>query len=218
MLSLLNTIVYFIPGVPEERLSFCVALLLSFTVYLIYVAGLIPETSNPVPLIIYFLVFQFLLSAFITCSSFLTAMLNKREQTTPIPFLIKRLAIFFFSPCSRKIGNDSKSGNIVQDKIDELSSEEQRMPEDDVIKNSNAISIEVTWKMVALLIERCCMIVTFAVLVLEIMLFAYLASKLSANVEPTYQSAICRSNPLNSTHICLDDVSGICVNPAIIPD
>lgn len=216
VLSLLNTVVYFIPAVPEDRLSFCVALLLSFTVYLIYVAGLIPETSNPVPLIIYFLVFQFLLSAFITCSSFLTAMLNQREETTPIPFLIKRIVIFFFKPCSRKIGYYKR--NVVQDnKIDELSVGEQRMPKDDVIKSSNAISTEVTWKQVALLIERFCMIVTFIVLVLEILLFAYLASKLSAKVEPTLQSNICRTNPLNSTKVCFDDVSGLCISPADIP-
>lgn len=216
VLSLLNTVVYFIPAVPEDRLSFCVALLLSFTVYLIYVAGLIPETSNPVPLIIYFLVFQFLLSAFITCSSFLTAMLNQRKETTPIPFLIKRIVIFFFNPCSRKIGYYKR--NVVQDnKIDELSVDEQRMPKDDVIKSSNAISTEVTWKQVALLIERFCMIVTFIVLVLEILLFAYLASKLSAKVEPTLQSNICRTNPLNSTKVCFDDVSGLCISPADIP-
>lgn len=218
VLSLLNTVVYFIPAVPEDRLSFCVALLLSFTVYLIYVAGLIPETSNPVPLIIYFLVFQFLLSAFITCSSFLTAMLNQREETTPIPFLIKRIVNFFFNPCSRKIGNNYKR-NVAQDnKIDELSVEEQRMSKDDVIKSSNAISTEVTWKRVALLIERFCMIVTFVVLVLEILLFAYLTSKLSVNVEPTLQSDICRTNPLNSTSVCFDDVSGMCISPADIPN
>ncbi|XP_055997980.1 neuronal acetylcholine receptor subunit alpha-6-like [Ostrea edulis] len=91
VLSLLNTVVYFIPAVPEERLSFCIALLLSFTVYLIYVAGLIPETSNPIPLIIYFLIFQFLLSAFITCTSFLTATLGQRQEERPISNVVTRL-------------------------------------------------------------------------------------------------------------------------------
>lgn len=217
VLSMLNTVVYFIPAVPEDRLSFCVALLLSFTVYLIYVAGLIPETSNPVPLIIYFLVFQFLLSAFITCSSFLTAMLNQREETAPIPFLIKRIVTFFFNPCSRKIANNYKRNNAKNNKIDESSVEDQRMSKDDAIKSSNAILTEVTWKRVALLIERFCMIVTFIVLVLEILLFAYLAAKLSANVEPTLQSNICRTNPLNSTKVCFDDVSGLCIGPSQIP-
>lgn len=217
VLSMLNAVVYFIPAVPEDRLSFCVALLLSFTVYLIYVAGLIPETSNPVPLIIYFLVFQFLLSAFITCSSFLTAMLNQREETAPIPFLIKRIVTFFFNPCSRKIANNYKRNVAKNNKIDESSVEDQRMSKDDAIKSSNAILTEVTWKRVALLIERFCMIVTFIVLVLEILLFAYLASKLSANVEPTLQSNICRTHPLNSTKVCFDDVSGLCIGPSQIP-
>nr|XP_022346207.1 neuronal acetylcholine receptor subunit alpha-3-like [Crassostrea virginica] len=216
VLSLLNTVVYFIPAVPEDRLSFCVALLLSFTVYLIYVAGLIPETSNPVPLIIYFLVFQFLFSTFITCSSFLTAMLNQRDETKPIPSIIKGITNVFHKRLQRKIGQNSETkARSNNDMVEDSTCTEQRTPvvKDDVVETSHVFSIDISWKDVASLVEKVCLIVTVVVLLLEVLLFIYLATKLSINVESTVNSEICRTNPLNSTSICLDDVSGLCIDP-----
>ncbi|XP_048730006.2 neuronal acetylcholine receptor subunit alpha-6-like [Ostrea edulis] len=195
VLSILNTVVYFIPAVPEERLSFCIALLLSFTVYLIYVAGLIPETSNPIPLIIYFLIFQFLLSAFITCSSFLTATLGQRQEERPIPNVVTRL----LKICRRR-----------------KPSIEDDVTDDESLESSDITSRKVTWKSVTLLVDRVFLSVTVVFLLIEVILFVYLASRLSANVELNLTSDICRANPLNLTEICLDDVSGFCISLSIL--
>jgi hypothetical protein len=94
---------------------------------------------------------------------------------------------------------------------------EEDVTDDDTAKSSNTISGEVTWKSVALLMERVFLSVTLVVLLLELILFVYLASRLSADVELNMTSDICRGNPLNSTDICFDDVSGFCITPSMLP-
>ena len=205
VLSVLNTVVYFIPTVPQDRLSFSIALLLSFTVYLIYVAELIPETSNPVPLIIYFLVFQFLLSAFITCTSFVTALLNQKIGEISIPQTISRILRGFRKKCVRGVKQDAKDTKMKtieeQDLKNELS--EESIPE------GNSASGNIAWRSISLFFDKVCLTIIVLVLVLEIIPFVYLASQLTAVVEPVSESNICQENPVNgiSSFLCVDNVT-----------
>ncbi|XP_061196378.1 acetylcholine receptor subunit alpha-1-A-like [Saccostrea echinata] len=211
VLSLLNTVVFFIPAIPGERLSFCISLLLAFTVYLIYVAGLIPETSNPVPLIIYFLVSQFLLSAFITCSSFFTAVFFQREGTKAIPRVITEILKRF-----HKIRvNDVENGNLPKEHTMEENTEEQSIPDDETLRTGE-VSYQISWKSIAMLVDRVCLTLTCIILLLEVVLFSYLASRLSTSVEPNPVADICRGFQLNMTKFCFDDVSGLCVDPTMV--
>ncbi|XP_062575114.1 neuronal acetylcholine receptor subunit alpha-6-like [Saccostrea cucullata] len=216
VLSILNIVVYFIPAVPEDRLSFCIALLLSFTVYLIYVAGLIPETSNPVPRVIYFLVFQFLLSAFITTSSFLTALLNQRHEQTPIPIVFQRIIDKIHKTRARKVERQQGETNHRTENNTTVTSGDQHVDNEEV-KNNGVFYTKTTWKSIAFLVDRVCLTVTVIILVIEVILFSYLASKLSNEVNPDFKSEICKgSGPSNLTKICFDDISGFCINPTDI--
>lgn len=187
VLSVLNTVVYFIPAVPQDRLSFSIALLLSFTVYLIYVAELIPATCNPAPLIIYFLVFQFLLSAFITCTSFVTALLHQKNGEMSIPQTISRILRGFRKKRVRGVKQDDTKMKTIeeQDLKNELSEES--------IPDGNYIA----WRSISLFFDKVCLTVIVLVLVLEIISFVYLASQLTAAEEPISKSNICQENPVN---------------------
>ncbi|XP_061183020.1 neuronal acetylcholine receptor subunit alpha-6-like [Saccostrea echinata] len=211
VLSLLNIVVYFIPAVPDERLSFCIALLLSFTVYLIYVAGLIPETSNPVPLVIYFLVFQFLFIAFITCSSFLTALLNQRQEEKPIPNAFLRIVNVIHKTRARKVERQLGDTNPPNENM-MIKTGDQQIVNDEELKSTGVNPSKITWKCIALLLDKICLTVTVIILVIEVVLFSFLASKLSAEVHPDFESEICQGSPMNLTKICFDDVSDFCVD------
>ncbi|XP_062573222.1 neuronal acetylcholine receptor subunit alpha-6-like [Saccostrea cucullata] len=217
VLSVLNIVVYFIPAVPGDRLSFCIALLLSFTVYLIYVAGLIPETSNPVPQVIYFLVFQFLLSAFITTSSFLTALLNQRHGEKPIPNALQRTVNKIRKTRARKVERQLGDTNPPTENNTTVTSGDQQVDNEEELQNNGVLSTKTTWKSIALFVDRVCLTVTVIILVIEVILFSYLASKLSNEVNPDFESEICKgSGPTNLTKICFDDISGFCINPTDI--
>lgn len=205
MLSILNTVVFFIPAVPQDRLSFSIALLLSFTVYLIYVAELIPETSNPVPMIIYFLLFQFLLSAFITCSSFVTAMLNQKQGKKAIP----RAIIRAFQRLQRKRVRDIELDNTNDAKLTNTEDCELKSKYDVNTSSDETVSSNITWNNISIVVDRIFLTITTIILFLEILLFAYLASLLNSSVDPVLESDICRSNPMKemTSHLCVDNVT-----------
>ena len=83
IIGYLNIFVFLIPVEAGERISFAVTVLLSYTVFMIVVASSIPETSNPMPLISFFLIFKLGYSACIVCAIIIVTRLFHREDHRP---------------------------------------------------------------------------------------------------------------------------------------
>ena len=68
LLSFLNVCVYLIPIEAGERVSFAITVLLSYTVFMIVTIDIVPEMSDPMPILSYFLAFKMLYSSCIAVS------------------------------------------------------------------------------------------------------------------------------------------------------
>ncbi|KAK3090316.1 hypothetical protein FSP39_010880 [Pinctada imbricata] len=91
LLGYLNLFVYSIPVEAGERVSFAITVLLSYTVFMIVTAQSIPETSAPMPLLSYFLVFKLVYSSFIAVSSITISRIYHRDKDRPITIVYKKL-------------------------------------------------------------------------------------------------------------------------------
>lgn len=100
MLGFLNLTVFFQPVQAGERISFSITVLLSFTVFMIYIGEIIPETSNPMPLLSYVLVFKLGCSTCIVIAITIVTRLFHREKRKVSPWVHRLLARFFnMGPC-----------------------------------------------------------------------------------------------------------------------
>ena len=84
-LSLLNVMVFMLPAESGERVSYSITVLLSIAVFLTIVSDTLPRTSEPLPIISYFLVISLVISAIITVAAILNLVLYYRDGSEPIP-------------------------------------------------------------------------------------------------------------------------------------
>ncbi|XP_062585132.1 acetylcholine receptor subunit beta-like [Saccostrea cucullata] len=94
MLGFLNLTVFFQPVQAGERVSFSITVLLSFTVFMVYIGEIIPETSNPMPLLSYVLVFKLGCSTCIVIAVTIVTRLFHREKRKVSPCVQKIVSKF----------------------------------------------------------------------------------------------------------------------------
>ncbi|XP_061182376.1 acetylcholine receptor subunit alpha-like [Saccostrea echinata] len=111
MLGFLNLTVFFQPVQAGERVSFSITVLLSFTVFMVYIGEIIPETSNPMPLLSYVLVFKLGCSTCIVIAVTIVTRLFHREKRKVSPCVQKLVSKFLNigSPFSCKKRDDDLS-------------------------------------------------------------------------------------------------------------
>lgn len=94
LLGFLNLAVFFQPVQAGERISFSITVLLSFTVYMIYIGEIIPETSNPMPVLSFVLIFKLGCSTCIVIAVAIVTRIFHRERRKLSPLLRKMIAAF----------------------------------------------------------------------------------------------------------------------------
>ena len=97
-LCLLNVLVFVLPAEAGERVSYAITVLLSIAVFMTIVSNTLPKTSEPLPIIAYFLMMDLIISALISLCTVLNLRLFHKKDTIPIPK--KLVYIYNFLSCS----------------------------------------------------------------------------------------------------------------------
>lgn len=84
-LSLLNALVFLLLPESGERIGYCVTTLLAIAVYMTIIADVLPQTSDPVPLISYKLVADLITSAVIVFVTILNMRFRNNDEDDPVP-------------------------------------------------------------------------------------------------------------------------------------
>ena len=84
-LCLLNVLVFILPAESGERVSYSITVLLSIAVFMTIVSDTLPKTSEPLPIISYFLVTSLIESAVITIATALNLRLYHKNNNEAIP-------------------------------------------------------------------------------------------------------------------------------------
>lgn len=108
-LGFLEVLVFLIPADAGEKLSYAVALLLSYSVFVSFVADNIPEDSDHVSDLFYYITIQFFLGAFIIFCTTLQLRLYHRDDEKDIPCFYRCIVKFVsIILCREMKGKNSK--------------------------------------------------------------------------------------------------------------
>ncbi|KAK3089971.1 hypothetical protein FSP39_008121 [Pinctada imbricata] len=179
LLGYLNLFVYSIPVEAGERVSFAITLLLSYTVFMIVTAESIPETSAPMPLLSYFLVFKLIYSACIAVSSITISRIYHNDKDHPITMPYRK-----FTNSVECIGNCLKirSGSVNEDICDN--------DDPETIQETKPI----TWIRVSKALDHA-LVTLFSLVILTetVVFFAFLLQSYTRNLHDDF-SSICDSS------------------------
>lgn len=151
ILGLLNGLVFLLPADSGERVGYAITAFLTFAVFLTMVSENLPQASEPMSLLCYFLALMLILSALSTVIVIIILRVYHTEEDQPVPDYIKHIvAIMTLRKCKKWCGKKEVSQNAVADIInnddDDISNAEvesiQAPPDDSDIKHIN-------WKIVS---------------------------------------------------------------------
>ena len=166
ILGLLNTFAFLLPVDCGERMSYCITVLLSITVFITIISDTLPRHGSPLPLICFKLILDIGTSALITLISICNIRLSKYSESTKVPYWLTTMCIAF-----RKNGKQSKldlpsqhtgqeiisptttstSTHVLVDIMQTNISEDENVSES--AKDHTAIRHCVTWKEVSQMID-----------------------------------------------------------------
>ncbi|XP_062573973.1 neuronal acetylcholine receptor subunit beta-3-like [Saccostrea cucullata] len=122
LLGFLEVLVFLIPADAGEKLSYSVALLLSYSVFISFVSDNIPEDSDNVSDLFFYVIFQFFIGSLIIFCTTLQLRLYHRNDEEDIPILYKYIVKFVkvltcrCRACTKsKIESSSMDGEQVTD-------------------------------------------------------------------------------------------------------
>ncbi|XP_060064752.1 neuronal acetylcholine receptor subunit alpha-6-like [Ylistrum balloti] len=95
MLTLLSNMVFLLPADSGERVGYSVTCLLAVSVFLTIVSDTLPKASNPVSVLTFFLMCDFVMSTSICICTILGLILHHKDVTKPVPKWVKRVTDFF---------------------------------------------------------------------------------------------------------------------------
>lgn len=99
MFGLLNGFVFLLVPESGERTGYCITTLVAIAVYMTIVSGMLPQTSEPMPIISYKLLIDMMESACIVVVTILNRRLSNKDDYKPVPHCLQ--AVYRFLSCSR---------------------------------------------------------------------------------------------------------------------
>ena len=90
-LCLLNVLVFILPAESGERVSYAITVLLSIAVFMTIVSDTLPKTSEPLPIIGYFLMIDLIVSALTSLCTVLNLRVYHKKDTDHIPNWLTRV-------------------------------------------------------------------------------------------------------------------------------
>ncbi|XP_046573394.1 neuronal acetylcholine receptor subunit alpha-7-like [Haliotis rubra] len=92
VLGLVNVVVFLIPVESGEKVSFAITVLLSFTVSLSFVTGLLPQNGDSLPMFTIFLVGLFIMSSlYVFLTIWIVQVFHRDEAIRPVPSWMGRM-------------------------------------------------------------------------------------------------------------------------------
>ncbi|XP_046573447.1 neuronal acetylcholine receptor subunit alpha-7-like [Haliotis rubra] len=92
LLGLVNVVVFLIPVESGEKLSFAITVLLSFTVSLSFVTGLLPQNGDSLPMFTIFLVGMFIMSSlYVFLTIWIVQVFHRDAAIRPVPSWMGRM-------------------------------------------------------------------------------------------------------------------------------
>jgi len=101
-LSLLNALVFLLIPESGERIGYCITTLLAIAVYMTIIADVLPQSSDPVPLISYKLVTDLVGSALIVFVTIINMRIQNKPEDQPVPNWLKSMFRCFYCAVCRQ--------------------------------------------------------------------------------------------------------------------
>ncbi|XP_056011258.1 acetylcholine receptor subunit alpha-type acr-16-like [Ostrea edulis] len=144
LMSFLQVMVYILPEESGERIGFSVTVLLAVAVFLTIIQENLPEASEPsVSLLAYKLLGDVLTGALITTSAIFGSAVYHKDDSEPVPTIVKRLF------CTRRKSCCKKSPKVTTINVTEKS------PPEDAVNDSDDDVI--SWSDVGKCYDKCCL-------------------------------------------------------------
>lgn len=118
-LCLLNVLVFVLPAESGERVSYSITVLLSLAVFMTIVSNTLPRSSEPLPLISYFLMTELMNSSFISVCTILNLRLYYKSEGMPIP---KWMSRFHWLVCMNRTYKRDRKTNKYHCTVQKISS------------------------------------------------------------------------------------------------
>ena len=183
-LCLLDVLVFVLPAESGERVSYAITVLLSIAVFMTIVSATLPKTSEPLPIISYFLMLDLIISALISLFTVLNLRLFHKKDNIPIP---KRLtSIYNFLSCHRRRRIDPYQGdgsrdNKLQNKghFENLKKTKQATPDNGGVTKIQRLDSDMgsesehalTWQDISTMVDYMLLIIFSFITILSFILF-----------------------------------------------
>ena len=109
-LCLLNVLVFLLPAESGERMSFAITALLSIAVFMTIVSNTIPKSSDPLPLIAYFLMTDLIISSLVSVCTVWNLRLFHKSDEDPVPQWLIKVYGYSCRICKWNITGNHKQG------------------------------------------------------------------------------------------------------------
>ena len=174
-LCLLNVLVFILAAASGERVSYAITVLLSIAVFMTIVSDTLPKTSEPLPLIAYFLMVDLIISALISLCTIINLRLYHKDDSIPIPKWLNHVYHILSCNCRQNVvigaydrdvpfteGKQiADKGNVFQ-KMNKGVSELNKVKEADTGNSDESHRKHVTWQDISIMFD-CILLVIFTI-------------------------------------------------------
>ena len=181
LLGYLNVMVYLIPLEAGERISFAITVLLSYTVFMIVMVGKTPDTSHPMPMLSFFLIFKLICSALISVSVIIISHFFHHDGSATPPKMYQKIARDIediqMTVCCERTKNEGEENMNIKSLGHELIVEDNN--ETHVIStplhtaNDNRVS-QRDWKTVCRAIDKVLLVIFLFITMIETVVFFFI--------------------------------------------
>ena len=188
-LCLLNVLVFILPAESGERISYSITVLLSIAVFMTIVSDTLPKTSEPLPLISFFLMMNLINSALITTATLLNLRLFHKDSNSPVPSwlvrIYKRLSICCSTKCNRKTGQATEAHEkdlqtpVTEMKIESINKVAPFEPHSYGKNDSQSSESQVTWRDVSIFVDIILLIGSASFVLLSFVIFLLITATAS---------------------------------------
>lgn len=181
-LCLLNVLVFILPAASGERVSYAITVLLSIAVFMTIVSDTLPRSSEPLPLIAYFLMIDLIISALISVCTIFNLRLYHKNDNIPIPKWLNQIYLILSCNCRQNVAIDASDRGVPlmemkarTDKVNLFQKMDngvmEKAKEVDTSNSEDSQRKSVTWQDISIMIDYILLIIFSILTVLSFAIF-----------------------------------------------
>lgn len=181
-LCLLNVLVFILPAASGERVSYAITVLLSIAVFMTIVSDTLPRSSEPLPLIAYFLMIDLIISALISVCTIFNLRLYHKNDNIPIPKWLDQIYLILSCNCRQNVAIDASDRGVPlmekkarTDKVNIFQKMDngvmEKAKEVDTSNSEDSQRKSVTWQDISIMIDYILLIIFSILTVLSFAIF-----------------------------------------------